>query len=198
MALAGDVEKDFTEARQLFNDDNLADAVPILRRNVAENHLPSILLLAYIQDLAEENVEAVKLLRKAADMDSPQGQFYLGRMLSRGEDGVRVDLPEGRKWINKAVEAGYPPAMVYLSLAYRRGELGMSVDEDKAYKLLTQAAEKGYSPAMQMLSDAFRLGQMGLPKDKEEATYWNKEFQKAKKVEAEKLAKEAVPVPEPK
>lgn len=196
MPAHADVESDFKEAVQLFKDDNLAEAVPLLRRNIKENHLKSILLMAYIQDLAEENQDSVKLLTKAADMGSAQGAFYLGVMLTRGEDGIKVDLPEGRKWVTKAAEMGYSPAIVHLSLAYRRGELGLSVDEDKSYKLLLQAAEKGFAPAMLLLSDVFRQGQMGLPKDKEEATYWNKEYQKAKKAMAEKGGDD-IPVPEP-
>ena len=66
---------------------------------------------AMAQGVAQDNVEAVKWYRKAAEQGHVEAQLILGRMYFNG-DGVPEDAVETVKWVRKAAEQGYAKAQI--------------------------------------------------------------------------------------
>ena len=89
----------------------------------------------------EDDVEAVKWFRKAAEQGYAVAQTMLGLMYYRG-DGVPKDDAEAVKWFRKAAEQGYAKAQYNLGLMYYRGD-GVPKDEAEAVKWFNLAAATG-------------------------------------------------------
>ena len=61
----------------------------------------------------ENDAEAVKWYRKAAEQGHTQAQFYLGNMYDKGR-GVSEDKAEALNWWRKAAEQGHEDAKLWL------------------------------------------------------------------------------------
>jgi len=88
----------------------------------------------------EDNAEAVKWSRKAAEQGRQDAQNNLGIMYYNGKKGVPQDYTEAMKWFRKAAEQKYDVALMKdaqfkLSEMYYRGE-GMPRDYVQAYMWL--------------------------------------------------------------
>jgi len=90
--------------------------------------------LAWIQDLSEQNEEAVKWYRASADQGHPDGQYGLGEMYAKGE-GVEKNLDEAALWFTRAAENGHAQAQRVLISAYENGLLGLIADPARAAML---------------------------------------------------------------
>jgi len=93
------------------------------------------------QGVAQDNVEAVKWYRKAAEQGHVEAQLILGRMYFNG-DGVPEDAVETVKWVRKAAEQGYAKAQIVLANMYDIGQ-GVPKDYVAAYMWLNLAAAQG-------------------------------------------------------
>ena len=76
--------------------------------------------------MLEDDKEAVKWYRKAAEQGFVYAQFNLGMMYRKGE-GVLEDDKEAVKWYRKAAEQGFATAQRQLGILYA---LGQGVLED--------------------------------------------------------------------
>ena len=66
----------------------------------------------------EDDVEAVRWYRKAAEQGLAQAQYNLGVMYANG-DGVREDDVEAVRWFRKAAEQGLAHAQEALAKRYK-------------------------------------------------------------------------------
>jgi TPR repeat protein len=87
--------------------------------------------LAWILDQSEQNEEAVKWYRAAADQDHAGGQYGLGEMYAKGE-GVEKDESMAVELFALAADNGHGQAQRVLINAYRKGLFGLQLDAAKA------------------------------------------------------------------
>ena len=119
--------------------------------------------------VAEDDEEAAKWYRKAADQRFAVAQSNLGVMYAIGR-GVAKDDAEAVKWYRKAADQGYYLAQCNLGVMYEYGR-GLAKDEVEAMKWYRKAADQGFATAQ------FNLGVMcqnsrGVAKDFVEAVKW--------------------------
>jgi TPR repeat protein len=93
----------------------------------------------------EDDAEAVKWYRKAAEQGHEFAQYNLGLMYANGR-GVAADKNEARKWYRKAAEQGHAEAQYDLGVAYRFGT-GVPEDYVTAYAWYSVAAASIRGPA---------------------------------------------------
>jgi TPR repeat protein len=99
-------------------------------------------LIAYMydqgKDIPQDDAEAVKWYRKAADQGNGPAQHILG-MHYRIGIGVEKDFAEAVKWYRRAADQGLSRAQFDLGNAYSKGD-GVAQDYLLAYKWFTLAA----------------------------------------------------------
>ena len=98
----------------------------------------------------KEFQEAFQIIKVEAEKGNAEAQFYLGKMLNRGE-GTKRNLQEAVYWYQKGASQGNPKAMYNLAYLYAYGE-GVEKNPKKAVELYSQAAEKGLPMAQYNLS----------------------------------------------
>ena len=91
--------------------------------------------------VAQDQVEAVKWYRKAAEQNLAAAQYNLGIRYEHGE-GVAKDQVEAVKWYRKAAEQNFAAAQSNLGICYEYGR-GVAEDSVEAYKWLLLAARQG-------------------------------------------------------
>jgi len=121
----------------------------------------------------QDDGEAVKWLRKAADHGNATAQWYLGTRYDTGR-GVAQDWTEAVKWFRKAAEQGHAEAQKTLGLCYAAGA-GVVQDLVEAVKWFRKAAEQGHAEAQNELGRYYAAGR-GVAQDCAEAVKW---FRKA-------------------
>jgi TPR repeat protein len=90
---------------------------------------------------AQNDEEAVKWLRYAAEQGHAEAQFALGTSILYGK-GVSKDEQEAVKWYRKAAEQGHVIALLSLGKIYYMGEI-VVLDYIKACMWYNLAAESG-------------------------------------------------------
>ena len=104
------------------------------------------------EDVPENNAEAVKWYRKAADQGNAVAQSNLGHKYLTGE-GVPENHTEAVKWFRKAADQGFADAQISLGAMYYFGE-GVPENNAEAVKWFRKAADQGDADAQ------FNLGLM--------------------------------------
>jgi TPR repeat protein len=89
----------------------------------------------------QDNVEAVRWYRLAADQGYANAQFNLGNMYRNGE-GVPQDDVEAVRWYRLAADQGDAYAQFNLGVAYAKGE-GIPQDDVQAHMWFNLAAAQG-------------------------------------------------------
>lgn len=130
VALA-DPAQDTARAEDAFRVGDLVKAMTLLTRAAEQNYPAAQARLGELLDVAEQNEEAVRWFRKAADQGDAAGEFGLGRMYAAGE-GVEKDAGKAVYWIRRAAEKDYLPAVEVLAQAYRTGDLGLPIDAQQS------------------------------------------------------------------
>ena len=97
----------------------------------------------------QNDAEAVKWYRRAADQGHAEAQYNLGVMYDDGQ-GVQQDYAEAVKWYRRAAEQGHAKAQFNLGNMYREGK-GVQQDFSKAVLWFEKAASQGFDPAKQAL-----------------------------------------------
>lgn len=92
--------------------------------------------------LPQDNNEAAKWYRAAAERGHVEAQRNLGLMYLYGE-GVPEDAIEGMHWIRIAAEAGSADAMRAMAIAYRDGLYGVEKDSEQAHLWSARADQAG-------------------------------------------------------
>lgn len=152
---------------EAYRRGDVRNAISLLRKPADGGHGPSQVLLGQILDMAEQNEEAVKYFRLAAEQGLADGYYALGAMHASGE-GVTRDLAAARQWMTRAAQAGHRQAVQAVALAYMQGGLGIAESErqsPEALRWIERAAELDSVAAIDRLALAFRQGQLGLAPD---------------------------------
>lgn len=148
-----DPEAAYKAGNEAYRKNDWFGAMDHLRQSAAVQHVPSMLMLAYILDRAEEDVAAIGWYRKAAMMNSAEGALRLGLMLTRGA-GVEKNETEGLEWITRSAKLNHYPAMMVLADTYKRGRMGVTANPEEANKWLEMAARGKFMPAIKALERA--------------------------------------------
>ena len=98
------------------------------------------------EGVPEDDREAVKWYRKAADQRLTLAQYNLGLAYAAGE-GVPEDDREAVKWYRKAADQGLALAQFNLGVAYATGA-GVPEDYVKSYAWMNLAAAQGNKRAV--------------------------------------------------
>lgn len=117
----------------------------------------------------QNQTEAIRWLRKAAEQNHVKAQALLGASYVQG-NGVAKDTAEGIQWLQKAGDAGDAQAQNALGFCYASGQ-GVEVNQAVALKWYAKAAEQRDPQAQFNLGDCYRLG-LGVEVDLEEAVKW--------------------------
>ncbi|RMX63060.1 hypothetical protein DD238_006192 [Peronospora effusa] len=123
--------------------------------------------------VAQNEVEALKWLTKAAEAGDPSAKARLGEYYLHGKGGVQKDLNRAIQYWKVAASAGITMAQYNLGHLYLTGD-GVPQDSLQAEALFSKAAEKGFVMAMVNLAQMYRYGYGKVPKDLERARKWLK------------------------
>ncbi len=119
----------------------------------------------------QDNVEAVKWYRKAAERGRPDAQRNLGYLYIWGGKGVPANAVEGERWSRKAAEQGDKWAQQQLGFLYNCGMGAVRKDYAEAAKWYRKAAEQGHVAAQKFLGYLFLNGE-GVDQNYNEAAKW--------------------------
>jgi uncharacterized protein len=135
--------------------------------STAQYHLG--LMYRHGRGVKQDEVEAAKWYRLAAEQGRPTAQFALGLAYQSGR-GVNQDYAEAAKWLQKAAEQGRAAAQAALGLMHRFGR-GVPQDDDEAAKWYRKAATQGSATGQFALGLMYRQGR-GVPRDYGVAAKW--------------------------
>ncbi|MCX6928247.1 MAG: tetratricopeptide repeat-containing serine protease family protein, partial [Verrucomicrobia bacterium] len=119
--------------------------------------------------LAEDNAEAAKWYRKAAEQNCAEAQYNLGRCYYFGQ-GLTKDVVEAVEWFRKAAQQNHAEAQYNLGVCYDQG-YGVAKDEVEAVKWFRKAAQQNYAKAQNNLGSCYYDG-AGVAKDEGEGAKW--------------------------
>ncbi|MEO5352260.1 MAG: sel1 repeat family protein [Magnetococcus sp. XQGC-1] len=148
--MAVDVEQAYKQGQASYQRNDWVGAIAQLRVAAEAQHVPSMVMLAYVLDRAEEDAEAMQWYRKAAMLNSAEGAMGLGEMLAESAEGKK-NPAEALEWITRAAKLGHHPAMFRLAMLHAKGSMGLTLDTKEAQKWLELAAKDGFAPAVQEL-----------------------------------------------
>lgn len=176
---------------------DVRNAISLLRAPADSGYGPSQVLLGEILDMSEQNEEAVKYFRLAADQGLAGGLYGLGAMHASGE-GVTRDVEAARQWMTKAAHAGHKQAAIVLASAYMHGGLGLNAEErasPEALAWIERGAALDSVAAIDRLAVAYRQGQLGLAADAKKAEELEARSRTLRKIVAPKAGKKKVVKP---
>ncbi|MCX6874439.1 MAG: tetratricopeptide repeat protein [Verrucomicrobia bacterium] len=119
--------------------------------------------------MPENQGDAVKCWRKAADLGDANAMFRLGLAYAMG-NGVPVDEKSALQWYCRAAALGETGAMVYIGKCYCGG-IGVAKDAAAAVEWYRKAADQGSSDAMYFLGCCYVDGS-GVPKGEPDGVKW--------------------------
>ncbi|MDL1960164.1 MAG: sel1 repeat family protein [Deltaproteobacteria bacterium] len=117
----------------------------------------------------QDDTEALKWFRKAAEQGYAKAQYGLAVMYARGK-GVQQDYAKALKWYRQAAEKGNVDAQFILGWMYDFGK-GVQQDYAKAVKWYFKAAEQGNAKAQFNLAVTYARGK-GVLQSGEAAADW--------------------------
>lgn len=81
--------------------------------------------------IAQDEAEAARWFRLAAEQGNIDGAYQLGLIYARGGSDVAQDFSKAHDWLYKAAMGGHPNAQYFLGMMYINGD-GVQVDEVQA------------------------------------------------------------------
>jgi TonB family protein len=141
-----------------------------LRKSAAQDFGPAYAILADLTHegragLKADPAEAIRLLRKAAELDDTDSQMSLGAELLMADSFKEQE--EALRWLHKAAARGDRETQAMLGMAYVEGR-GVAVDDKQARNWYGKAAAQSW-PAAQFALAAMTEKGMGGPVNKIEA-----------------------------
>jgi TPR repeat protein len=121
----------YEKALAAYNRGDLPGALPLFQEAAEAGSADAQAWLGYLLDFAEDNTEAVRWYRAAAEQGSKEGLAGLADMYAKGE-GVEKDLHEARLLYEEAADAGHGRAARVLAYAYEEGGLDVEPDAGRA------------------------------------------------------------------
>jgi len=95
------------------------------------------------EGVPQDDTEAVKWYRAAAEQGHPAAQYNVGVAYAEGK-GIPKNYAEAHKWFTKAAGQGIPAAQYNLGVIYENG-LGVDRDRVEAYTWYVLSSETGES-----------------------------------------------------
>ena len=174
VALAGAARAGpFEDGLAAYRDGDYQTALEHWQKAAAQDHTGAMLNLGVIHDrgqgVPENDEEAVKWYRAAANAGIAEAQYYLGQKVWTGE-GVDSDPAEAAQWYRRAAEQGHVRAQRTLGVLYLNGE-GVARDPGEAFKWIDMAARQGDVESFHNLAFMYQNG-LGTGKDRAEAINW--------------------------
>lgn len=126
---------------------------------------------AQVKRTQKKPVQAVAMLRKAAEEGDASAQVKLGRKYEKGE-GVTKDYAKAAEWYRKAAEQGNAEAQNNLGWCYKNGK-GVTQDYVKAVEWYKKAAEQGDDFAQVVMGACYYHGD-GVTQNYAKAVEWFK------------------------
>jgi len=117
----------------------------------------------------QDNAEAAKWFRKAAEQGHADAQAHLGWMYEQGR-GVPQSDAEAVRWYRKAADQGHAQGQNNLGVMYEQGR-GVPQSYAEAAKWFRKAAEQGNVLGLYNLGRMYANGH-GVPRDDAEAVKW--------------------------
>jgi TPR repeat protein len=139
-AWAGDATETYEKGLAAYNRGDLVGALPLFREAAEGGSADAQAWLGYLLDFAEDNAEAVRWYRAAAEQGHAEGLAGLADMYAKGE-GVEKDLAEARSLYERAADAGQDRAARVLAAAYEEGGLDVAPDAGQAAYWASRAKE---------------------------------------------------------
>lgn len=118
---------DFQVGLDAFNRGDLPGALASFRKAADAGSAEAQVWLGYILDQSEENEEAARMYRAAAEQGNVDGIAGLAEMYAKGE-GVEKDNEQALVLFRQAGEAGHAGSIRVLVAAYANGGLGVTQD----------------------------------------------------------------------
>lgn len=132
-AMAEDPTDDFQVGLDAYNRGDLPGALSSFRKAAEAGSAEAQVWLGYILDQSEDNEEAVRMYRAAAEQGNIEGVAGLAEMYAKGE-GVEKDHEQALILFKQAAEAGHAGSIRVLVAAYEKGGLGVEKsDTELAY-----------------------------------------------------------------
>jgi hypothetical protein len=120
----------------------------------------------------QNDAEAVRWFKKAAEQGDAAGQDNLGYMYEHGRGGLARSDAEAVRWYREAATQGHANAQNNLGVMYRDGRGGLAQDAAEAVRWFTKAARQGNAAAESSLGFMYAAGEGGLVRDDTEAVRW--------------------------
>ncbi len=127
IALAEEQADDFQVGLDAYNAGDLPGALTSFRKAAESGSAEAQAWLGYILDQSEDNDEAARMYRAAAEQGNIAGIAGLAEMYAKGE-GVEKDHEQALMLFTKAGEAGHAQSIRVLVAAYEKGGLGVGKD----------------------------------------------------------------------
>jgi TPR repeat protein len=119
--------------------------------------------------MAEDDREAVRLLKIDADQGCAEAEAGLGSFYANGRGGLPKDDHEAARLFKLAADQGDAPAQNVLGVFYQNGRGGLPKDDREAARLYKLSADQGWGYGQSNLGSFYRGGRGGLPQDDREA-----------------------------
>ena len=132
-------------------------------------HIPPAMYIKGMICLSrDDEAEAIKWFKKAADKGDNNGLNYLGLAYLQGTGGVPLDPVRAFECFNKSAALGNPEAENMLGVCYQNGE-GTEPDEEQALFWYQEAVKHNDPNAQNNLANCYKYGWLGLEEDPEKA-----------------------------
>jgi TPR repeat protein len=119
--------------------------------------------------LRNDDREAARLFRLAADGGYAPAQQYLGVFYEKGRGGLPKNDGEAVRLFRRAADQGYAAGRNSLALCYQNGGCGLSKDDREAVRLYRLSADQGDGQGEASLAAFYQSGRGGLQQDGHEA-----------------------------
>ena len=119
------------------------------------------------RDVRQDDKEALRWYRTAAEQGDARGQEEVGDMFRDGR-GVPQDYGQALHWYRQAADQGYAGAQNDLGTLYTHGR-GVQRDDEEALHWYRQAADQGDALGQYNLGTMYREGRGGVEQDYAEA-----------------------------
>ena len=170
-ASSGDAAQD--ETRQIMDQayetyhryQDVVGAMRLYRQLAERGYAPAQVRLGYILDLGEEDEEALKWYKKAAEQDEPEALFYVAQHLLLEQEVEYSE--EARALWQRSAEGGHIPAMMALGNYYSSVK-----DGAKAAAYWIEAASKGDQVACVRLAEAYDERLPGFVAESDKSPEW--------------------------
>ncbi len=106
----------------------------------------------------KNNAAGIKLLKKAAKLNQPDANFWLGEFYIEGKYDLKKNPEKGAQLMRKAVELGHIDALSWLGFFTLRGMYGVEKDAEKGLELMNRAIDNGIDTAALILGVFYEDG----------------------------------------